>query len=205
MLSGTANVDALAARAPTMTNLAAAPLQLGQVEVLQVMYEIASAQRQSLLPPGLHPTDPPLVNWLVYRCATSPWGAFAMAQTRIACRSGLRLRTFLVAAVVDNEAAAGRCSATGDSRARIGAVSLQRYYDTIRARVVADDETVLALTVADPEPLAAGDIQYVPNMNLARTPSRRALGAGRATLPDLPCRTRLSACAELRRCCVGSS
>jgi hypothetical protein len=49
-------------------------------------------------------------------------------------------------------------------------VSLQRYYDSIRAQVVVAGETVLELTVADPQPLAAGDIQYVPNMNLAHTP-----------------------------------
>ena len=169
MLSGTADVDTLAARAPTMKTLTAAPLTLDHAEVLQVMYETGLATRQSLLPPGLHPTDPPIVNWLFYRCPTSPWGPFTLAQTRIECRSGLRLRAFLVAAVADNAAAADALQNEWGFATRTGAVSLQRYYDTISARVVVEGETALELTVADPQPLAAGDIQYVANMNLAHT------------------------------------
>lgn len=171
MLSGTANVDVLAARVPTMASLAAGPLQLGDVHVLQAMYETDTATRQSLLPPGLHPTDPPIVNWLFYRCAASPWGPFAMAQTRIECRSGLRLRAFLVAAVVDTAAAAQALQCDWGFTVRAGQVSLRRYYDTMHACVVVDGGTGLELTIADPEPLAASDIQYVPNMNLARTPN----------------------------------
>ena len=171
MLSGTADIDVLAARVPTMARLTAPALQLGNAHVLQVMYETESAARQSLLPPGLHPTDPPIVNWLFYHCATSPWGPFAMAQTRIECRSGLRLRAFLVAAVVDNAAAAQALQSDWGFTVRAGEVSLQRYYDTAHARVTVDRCPGLELTIADPEPLAAGDIQYVPNMNLAHTPN----------------------------------
>jgi hypothetical protein len=171
MLSGTADVDLLAARVPTMARLTASPLQLGDAHVLQVMYETETATRQSLLPPGLHPTDPPIVNWLFYRCTTSPWGPFAMAQTRIECRSGLRLRAFLVAAVVDNAAAAHALRCDWGFTVHGGGVSLRRYYDTTHARVVVDGGAGLELTIADPEPLAASDIQYVPNMNLARAPN----------------------------------
>jgi len=171
MLSGTASIDLLAARVPTMASVAAPPLELATADVLQAMYETETATRQSLLPPGLHPTDPPIVNWLFYRCATSPWGAFAMAQTRIECRSGVRLRAFLVAAVVDNAAAAQALQCDWGFTVRAGEVSLQRYYDTTHVRVVVDGCTGLELSIADPEPLAASDVQYVPNMNLARTPN----------------------------------
>lgn len=170
MLSGTADVQALARRAPTMGGLAAAPVQFGDVDVLQVMYEIDSAPRQSLLPPALHPTDPPLVNWLVYRCAASPWGPFALAQTRVECRSGLRLRAFLLSAVTDNAAAAAALQADWGFTVRTGRVALQRYYDRVNARVLIGDAVALELAVDDPLPLNAGDIQYVPNLNLAHTP-----------------------------------
>jgi hypothetical protein len=53
---------------------------------------------------------------------------------------------------------------------RGGEVSLRRYYDAVEARVVSDDRVALHLTVADPEPLGPHDIQYVANLNLARTP-----------------------------------
>jgi hypothetical protein len=93
-----------------------------------------------------------------------------MAQTRIACRSGLRLRAFLVSAVVDNEGAASALRSDWGFTIRTGAVTLQRNYDVLRARVVIDGDAVLDLTVADPDPLGAGDIQYVANMHLAHTP-----------------------------------
>jgi hypothetical protein len=170
MLSGTANIETLAQHAPTMASFAAAPLQLERVHVLQVMYEIDSAQRQVLLPPGLHPTDPPLINWLVYHCAVSPWGPFVLAQTRIECRSGLRLRAFLVQAVVDNAAAADALQRDWGFTIRVGEVSLRRYYDTTRVQVALGGELALDLAVGDPDPLDAGDIQYVANMHLAHTP-----------------------------------
>jgi hypothetical protein len=170
MLSGTADLETLAARAPVMPGLGAAPVQLGQVEVLQVLYEIDSAQRTSLLPPGLHPTDPPVVSWLLYRCAVSPWGPFAMAQTRIECRSGLRLRAFLIGAVIDNEAARDALQRNWGFVASSGEVSLRRYYDAVETRVAIDGRTALHLTMTDPEPLGPHDIQYVANMHLARTP-----------------------------------
>jgi hypothetical protein len=170
MLSGTANIEALAAGAPMMTTLAAVPLELAQVDVLQVLYEIGSEHRQTLLPPALHPTDPALINWLVYRCENSPWGPLTMTQTRIECRSGLRLRAFLVLAVIDNAAAAAALSANWGFAVRVGEVRLQRHYDAAQAIVTVDRTCVLDLAVSDPTPLDPGDIQYVPSMHLAHTP-----------------------------------
>jgi hypothetical protein len=170
MLIGTASLDALATRAAAMQTLDPAPLVLDEAEVLQVSYEIASADREAMLPPALHPTDPALVTWLVYRCPASPWGSFTMAQTRIECRSGLRLRAFLVAAVVDNPAAAAALGAQWGYATRAGEVALHRWYDTIRAVVHTGGAEVLDVVVSDPDPLAAGDLQYVANMNLAHTP-----------------------------------
>src|SRR5262245_50826414 len=100
MLIGTADIERLAIHAPVMDSLRTEPLVLERVEILQVTYEIAAVVRESLLPPALHPTNPPLVTWLFYACASSPWGAFVMAQARIECRSGVRPRAFLLAAVI---------------------------------------------------------------------------------------------------------
>ncbi len=169
MLIGTASVEELAARAPVAQSLGGEPAACPQAEVLQVAYESASAHREAALPPALHPTDPPLVTWLFYRCATSPWGSFAMAQTRIECRSGLRLRAFLVSAVVDNAVAAEALQTRWGFATRPGEIALRRHYDSVRATVVADGATILDVVVADPDPLAPADVQYVANMNLAHT------------------------------------
>lgn len=170
MLIGTANIDDLAARAPVIESFDGAPVVCEQAKVLQVAYEIATAQREAMLPPALHPTDPPIVTWLVYRCPASPWGSFAMAQTRIECRSGLRLRGFLVSAVVDNPAAAVALGARWGFATQPGRIELQRRYDATRATVVATGRTILDIIIADPDPLSAADVQYVANVNLAYTP-----------------------------------
>jgi hypothetical protein len=170
MLIGAGNVAEMAARAPVMRDLGSHPFVLGDAEVLQVTYEIATAGHDLLLPPALHPTDPPIVTWLLYRCRESRWGPMAMAQTRIECRSGLRLRAFLLSAVVDNADAAEALGAEWGYTTVAGEVSLYRYYDAIRAVVRAGGATILDVLVADPDPLAPGDVHYVPNMNLAHTP-----------------------------------
>ena len=46
--------------------------KLGQQEGLEI--------REAVLPPGLHPTNPPLVTILVYRCPSGPFAPFAMAE-----------------------------------------------------------------------------------------------------------------------------
>jgi hypothetical protein len=170
MLIGTANLDELAAHAPVMERLDGEPAVCEQAEVLQVAYEIATPQREAMLPPALHPTDPPMVTWLFYRCPTSPWGSFAMAQTRIECRSGLRLRGFLVSAVVDNTTAAEALRKRWGFATQAGQIELQRHYDSTHAAVVANSRTILDITVSDPDPLSAADLQYVANVNVAHTP-----------------------------------
>ena len=170
MLIGTADLDALAARAPAIEHFDGEPVACAQAEVLQVTYEIATPHREAMLPPGLHPTDPPIVTWVFYRCPTSPWGSFAMAQTRIECRSGLRLRGFLVSAVVDNPVAAEALCKRWGFATQDGQIALHRYYDSTRAAVVTNGRTILEVVVSDPDPLSPADVQYVANVNLAHTP-----------------------------------
>src|SRR5262249_538982 len=107
--------------------------------------------------------------WLVYRCPASPWGRFAMAQTRIECRSGLRLRAFLVSAVVDNAAAAQALASRWGFTTQPGQIELHRYYDSVRAAVVANGRLLPDAAVSDPDPLSPADVQHVGNRKLART------------------------------------
>jgi Acetoacetate decarboxylase (ADC) len=170
MLIGTARVEELAARAPVLARLDAEPVVLPETESLQVAYEIASVHREAMLPPALHPTDPAIVTWVVTRCAASPWGPFAMAETRLECRSGLRFRAFVVGTVIDSPAAASALRDAFAFPAQPGEVVLRRGYDAIDAAVSVGGRPVLAVTVADPDPLAPADIQHVANLHLAHTP-----------------------------------
>ena len=170
MLVGTADVDALAALAPVMDSLDTEPLVLPGAWVLQVTYEMPAAAREALLPPALHPTDPPLVSWTFLRCVAGPLGAFAIAQLRIECRSGLRPRGFLVASVIDSMEAGRTLASRWGYGSRPGDVRLARQYDVVTGMVCVDGHTILEVGLRDPDPLGPRDIQYTASMHLARTP-----------------------------------
>ncbi|HVR30926.1 MAG TPA: acetoacetate decarboxylase family protein [Thermoanaerobaculia bacterium] len=170
MLQGRAQPEAIAAGCPEMVDFGATATPLGDVQTLHVLCEFESRLAEELLPPALHPTLPGVVGWMVQRVGESPWGAFHLAQTRIECRSGVRPRGYLVEAVVDSAAAAEALASGWGFRSRLGTIRLRRYYDEVRAEVAVSGRDVLAIGLRDPQPLAAADVQYVANMNLARTP-----------------------------------
>ena len=170
MLTGTADPEVLALGAATLDGFDTEPLKLHGVETLQVFCEIEREGSASLLPPGLHPTIPPAVTWLVQRVADSPWGAFRMAQCRIECRSGLRPRGFLRGGVVDDAEAGAELARRWGYALDPGAIRLERAYDRIRARVSLDGEEILDVALRDPMPLRNADAYYVASMHLAHTP-----------------------------------
>lgn len=166
MLTGTAGLDALAVAAPEMPSLDPEPVDLDEVEVLQATFEMAYSSREATLPPGLHPTTPPLMVVLAWRVPDSPWGPFTMAQARVSCRSGVRPRGFVTGCLVDTAEAAAALSSRWGIPTRAGAVRLHRFYDA----VVLDAGGALTLTGIDPDPLGTGDVQYTVTTTLARTP-----------------------------------
>ena len=170
MLVGTGDPERLARAAAAMEGFATTPEKLLGVETLQIACEIARAGADELLPPGLHPTRPPVVTWLVQRVPESPWGPFALAQCRIECRSGLRPRGFLRGGVIDNEAARDALAARWGYGLALGAPRLARGYDEIRARVSRGDADVLEVAMRDPMPLRNADAYYVASVHLAHTP-----------------------------------
>jgi hypothetical protein len=170
VLRGTADPSVLASGAAALAGFDTQPLKLLGVETLQVFCEIESAGADALLPPGLHPTLPPAVTWLVQRIADSPWGGFRMAQCRIECRSGLRPRGFLRGGVIDNAEAARALAARWGYALALGEVRLERSYDRVHATAHLAGEMALDLELRDPSPLQGADVFYVANVNLADTP-----------------------------------
>ena len=142
---------------------------LPDAEVLQVMFEIRIGGRQTSLPAGLHPTNPPTIVVQVWRCPESPWGPFSLAQGRVGSRSGLRPRGFVQGCVCDNERRALRCARAGASRCSgrgHAAAPLRRggRRRCGRRRRRARDRA------ADPDPLGPDDVAYSPTLTLAHTP-----------------------------------
>ncbi|MGD9932129.1 MAG: hypothetical protein AB7T37_00275 [Dehalococcoidia bacterium] len=167
MLTGAADPALLARDAATINSWHSDPLVLGDVTVLQVIAEIRRGGRQSLLPPGLHPTDPSAISIQAWRIGESPYGSFSFVHVRLSCRSGVRARGLTTAAVASTGSAARGLSERFGYPCRLGAVTLNAFYDG--AHLTVDDSLVVAATNATP--LGPEDVQYTGTMNLAHTPS----------------------------------
>jgi hypothetical protein len=168
MLTGTAAVESF--RAGHVSAWPTEPVVLEGFEVVQALFELRVATREAVLPPALHPTNPPTLAVQVWRVAGSPWGAFELAQVRVQCRSGLRPRGFVTGSVVDSADAAAGLAAWGFAPT-IGDVRLRRFYDRTTVEVDVDGAAVLRLSGADPDPLGSHDVSWSSTLNLAETPN----------------------------------
>ena len=170
MITGTARIEELQARRPRMAAFDAAPVSLPGVEILQAMFEMPGSARECIVPAGLHPTNPAALVLQAWRCPESPWGAFSLVQARAQTRSGVRARGFVTGAACDNAAAASALASGFGYPALAAEIRWQRSYDSVRLEVGRSGEMILAFEGADPDPLAASDVQFSGTLNLADTP-----------------------------------
>ena len=170
MLVGTGDPAALEPGAPEMDGLGGPGLELRDTVFVQALFEIRSQGMCEMLPPALHPTLPPVAGFSVYDVPDSAWGAFRMAQLRIECRSGLRPRGLLVAAVIDVEPARRALAERFGFRGVAGEVVLSRAYDETRVDVEVAGRTWLRTSMRGPTRIGEGDTQFVSSMHPARTP-----------------------------------
>ncbi len=168
-LSGTRAVPPLVAEAPLMPGFATEPWPLPGASILQVIYELRETSIVDLLLPALHPTIPPTLFFAVMHCPESSVGPFTLAEVRVGCRAGARPRAFCARAYVDSEAAAAELRDRWGYPARVAQVKLRTGYDRDRATVELAGRTVLDVSLLNPEPINGADVQYLPNVNLART------------------------------------
>ena len=173
MLTGTAAVDTLAAAlpAPVLPAWGTEPLVLTEVTVVQVIAELRRRDRETFLPPSLHPTDPPALSIQAWRVGGGDLGPFAFVHTRLSCRSGVRARGLTTAAYVDGDQAESRLREQFGYPCRSGRVRVDAHYDGVDVRVTVDGDDVLVISALDPDPLGADDVQYTATLNLADTPN----------------------------------
>jgi hypothetical protein len=170
VLTGTAQLDELAAGAPVIESFDAQPVRFERVEVLQALFEQPYDTREANLPPGLHPTTPPLLILLAWAVEDSPWGPFSLAQARVSCRSGVRPRGFVRSCIVDNPDAGAALASTWGLPVKPGRVRLSRHYDGLELAVEREGTVAASFSGLDPDPLDPGDVQYTVTTTLARTP-----------------------------------
>lgn len=170
MLVGTADPSRFERDAPALAGFDTKPLELRDCVFVQALTEIESGPMCAMLPPALHPTLPPVVGFGAYQATDSEWGPFRFAQLRIECRSGLRPRGLLVAAVVDSERARRGLAERWGFRALAGRIELERAYDATRLRVERGGTCWLDLVIRAPQRLGASDTQFVSSLHPAQTP-----------------------------------
>jgi hypothetical protein len=167
-LAGSLDIRPLVDGAPEVV-LDDREVKVDDVDILQVLYEVRVADRESLVPPALNPTIPPVISFLVYRAKESAFGPFALAQLRLTARAGVRPRAFLVSARCDNPALAEVLAHSYGYRVSPGTIDLRRFHDRINCSVRDDDaRTILDVSLVDPVPVTGHDVQYPPGMHLAR-------------------------------------
>jgi Acetoacetate decarboxylase (ADC) len=171
MISGTADPAALAAGAPLVASLAREPLACHECEVLQVVYEVRGDARQAMLPPALHPVNPPAITLTVLKVGASEVGPFTVAETRIVCRSGVRSRGFHVSCFVQGTKAGQVLADCWGYRVREAEVELSRRYHGTSAVVRRDGAELLDVRMRAPQALSAADVQFTDTMHLTRTPT----------------------------------
>jgi hypothetical protein len=169
MLVGTADPENYADGAPTLASLDHEAVRLGDVLVFQLMCEIEAEHACAMLPPSLHPTSPPIVNFGAWRVNESPWGEFALAWARLECRSGLRPRGLWLRGVIDNEEAAAELASGWGFRLELGEVDFDQGYDGTSIAAETSEGEILSIGLSNPEPLGMTDVQYVSGVHPAHT------------------------------------
>jgi len=167
MLFGTADLQALGRGAPEVELQPEFAVDLGDVDWLQFTYELPG-DRQDLFPSCLRPTMPPIVTVQLWRCEGGELGRFGMAQLRLSCRAGMRIRAFLVQSVIDGDVAVRVLGGRFGYHPTPGEVIVHRRADRIEGQVASGGRQVFDASLVRPETLASDALQHIDNMNLAR-------------------------------------
>jgi acetoacetate decarboxylase len=170
MLTGSADIAALAEHAPRITKFSEQPIVLDNVVCFQMTAEMPNTAREAVLPPALHPTIPAGLSVQVYDVGDSDWGAFKFAITRVSCRSGVRARGFTTATIVDGKNATKGMHSMLGFPSQPGDIQFRHGYDGVSIDVTAQAHNILKIDAIDPEPMGPNDVQYTGTLNLAHTP-----------------------------------
>ncbi len=168
VFSGTLDIARHLDLAPVMPSLGTEALELQNVEIVAAFFEIDDCDMEGLLPPALHPTIPPHVQFLGMKAPDGPLGPFSLAQVRVGCRAGVRPRGYTTLCFCDSAEASKALSERWGFPIKPGDVMVQRNYDRVQVVVESEGRRVLNVEVCDPLPISALDVQYTASVNLAK-------------------------------------
>lgn len=165
---GTLDVTRFARSAATMNGYKTEALTLKGAQILELHMEIDDDPADALIPRTMHPSIPAYAIFNVSHYPNSPWGAFTVAEVRVAGRTGVRPRGFVLRSYIDNQEAAKELGARWGYPVAHGDVNLRVSHDRITGRVRLGAKTVLEVEEIDRDSISGNDIQYIASMHLAR-------------------------------------
>jgi hypothetical protein len=165
---GTLDVNAWAKAASTIEGFKTEEWKLKGAEILELHYEIDDDPADALIPKTMHPAIPAYAIINVMHVADSPAGEFTIGEVRIAGRTGVRPRGFVLRSFCDSEKARKELGARWGFPVAAADVSLTLRHDRVVGKVVLDGKTILQAELMDRDFISGNDIQYIASMHLAR-------------------------------------
>jgi hypothetical protein len=144
------------------------PLTIKGVQILELHMEIDDDPAIALLPATMHPAIPQYAIFNVLHAPNSEWGPFTIAEVRVAGRTGVRPRGFVLRSYIDNDDAAKALSSRWGFPVAKGDVTLRVSHDRVVGRIKLGGKTVYEIEEQDRESIGGSDIQYIASMHLSR-------------------------------------
>jgi len=165
---GKLDLPAWSKNAPTIHGYGTEPWKLTDARILNAFIEIDEESADALLPAAMHPSIPAYAIFNVTHYPQSPVGAFSIAEVRIAGRTAIRPRAFVLRGYCDNKDACRELTARWGYPAEHGEVKLEIRHDRVIGRVNAGGRSILEYEMLDRDAISGADITYIASMHLAR-------------------------------------
>ncbi len=165
---GTLDLAKFANSAATISGYKTDALSLKGAQILELHMEIDDDAAIGLLPRTMHPSIPQYAIFNLTHFPNSEWGPFSIAEVRVAGRTGVRPRGFVLRSYIDNDQAAKELSSRWGFPVAKGDVSLRVNHDRVTGRVKLGGKTICEIEELDRDLIGGGDIQYIASMHLAR-------------------------------------
>ncbi len=143
-------------------------LTLKGVQILELHMEIDDDPAIELIPATMHPAIPQYAIFNVLHAPHSEWGPFTIAEVRVAGRTGVRPRGFVLRSYIDNDEAAKALTSRWGFPVAKGDVNMRVLHDRVVGRVKLGGKIVYEIEEQDRESIGGQDIQYIASMHLAR-------------------------------------
>ncbi len=162
------------------SDAAAPPWEIGEAVVQHITYEVPVANARRNLPDVVTRSAPTYGRVSVIDRADSPVGPYREALLSVGCRVGMIPALYVVAAVVNTEAARDAIAAHWGYLPTVGEIGFERGDDAIRSTIDAGDGLTVSLHSPIAEAAATAIVRYDPLLVVQPQD-------GRGAASEIPC------------------